>query len=62
VVVPLVDMTIQTKIADLVQQSFTLKAENERLLDVAKRAIEIAIEQNEQAALDFIARKSNNAF
>jgi type I restriction enzyme, S subunit len=55
-------MTIQTKIADLVQQSFTLKAENERLLDVAKRAIEIAIEQNEQAALDFIARKSNNAF
>jgi hypothetical protein len=32
------------------------------LLDVAKRTVEIAIEQDEQAALDFIARESKNAF
>lgn len=59
--VPLVDAAIQTEIAALVQQSFTLKAESERLLDVAKRAVEIAIEQDEQAALEFItARVKNN--
>jgi len=52
--VPLVDEAIQTNIADLVRQSFILKAESERLLEVAKRAVEIAIEQDEQTALDFI--------
>jgi hypothetical protein len=60
--VPLVDEPIQTEIAGLVQQSFTPKAESERLLEVAKRAVEIAIEQDEQAALDFIARESRNVF
>ena len=54
--VPLVDVAIQTEIAALVQRSFTLKAESERLLEVAKRAVEIAIEQDEKTALDFIAR------
>ena len=53
--VPLVDEAIQTETADLVQQGFTLKTESERLLEVAKRAVEIAIEQDEQAAPDFIA-------
>ena len=42
VVVPLVDMPTQEKIAALVKESFSLKAESERLLDVAKRAVEIA--------------------
>ena len=58
VVVPLVDMPTQRKIADMVQQSFTLKAESERLLDVAKRAVEIAIEQDGMA---FIAQESKNS-
>jgi hypothetical protein len=31
-----------------------MKAESERLLEVAKRAVEIAIEQDDQAALEFI--------
>lgn len=52
--VPLVDETIQTKIAALVQQSFTLKAESECLLDVAKRAVEIAIEESEAAGLEYL--------
>ena len=51
---PLVDETIQTEIADLVQQSFTLKAESERLLEVAKRAVEIAIEQDEAAGMAYM--------
>lgn len=54
VVVPLVDMATQTQIAALVRQSFTLKAESERLLEVAKHAVEVAIEQDEQAALAYI--------
>ena len=52
--VPLVDEVIQTKIAALVQQSFTLKAGSERLLEVAKRAVEIAIEQDEKAGFAYI--------
>lgn len=56
--VPLVDETIQTQIAALVQQSFTLKAESERLLEVAKRAVEVAIEQDEQAGMAYIEANS----
>ncbi len=40
-------MEAQTQIATLVQQRFTLKAQSEHLLEVAKRAVEIAIEQDE---------------
>jgi restriction endonuclease S subunit len=58
VVVPLVDMPTQSDIADLVQQSFTLKAESERLLEVAKRAVEIAIEQDENAGMVYIEANS----
>lgn len=57
-VVPLVDVPVQTKIAALVQQSFSLKAESERLLDIAKRAVEIAIEKNENAAIAYIGANS----
>ena len=52
--VPLVNESIQTKIAALVQQSFTLKAESNRLLEVAKHAVEIAIEQDEKAGFAYI--------
>jgi len=58
VVVPLVDMPTQEKIAAMVQESFTLKAESERLLDVAKRAVEIAIEQDENAALSYLEQQN----
>lgn len=58
VVVPLVDMPTQEKIAAEVQESFSLKAESERLLDVAKRAVEIAIEQDESAGMAYIEANS----
>lgn len=58
VIVPLVDMSIQQKIASLVKESFTLKAESERLLAVAKRAVEMAIEQDETAAMKWIAEQA----
>ena len=53
----LAGMPTQQKIATLAQQSFTLKAQNERLLQVAKRAVEIAIEQNETAGMAYLARE-----
>ncbi len=59
VVVPLVDMAMQKKIAALVQQSFTLKARSERLLDAAKRAVEIAIEHDEAAGIAYLAGESS---
>ena len=58
VVVPLVDMPIQEKIAAMVQESFALKAESERLLDVAKRAVEIGIEQDEKPGITYIEANS----
>lgn len=61
VVVLLVEMSVQKKIADLVQQSFTLKAESERLLDVAKRTVEMAIEQDEAAAMAYITHETQES-
>lgn len=52
--IPIVALEKQTQIADFVQQSFTLKAQSEHLLNVAKRAVEIAIETNEQTAVAYI--------
>lgn len=56
--VPRVDANAQQKIADLVKESFSLKAESERLLAVAKRGVEIAIEQDEAAAMRYIVANS----
>lgn len=54
VVVPIINYKKQEQIAELVEESFKLKAESERLLDVAKKAVEMAIEENEERAMKFI--------
>lgn len=54
VVVPVIDYTKQREIAALVEKCFVLKQQSENLLDVAKRAVEVAIEQDEASALNFI--------
>ena len=46
-------------ISDLVQESFKLKAESDRLLDLAKRAVEVAIEQNEEEAYNLLSMKGS---
>lgn len=58
VVVPIIDFKKQEKIAALVEESFKLKTDSERLLEVAKKAVEIAIESDEATAIKFI--KENN--
>ena len=54
---PELDLATQKKIDKLAQQSFTLKAQSERLLEAAKRAVEIAIEQDEAAGMAYLARE-----
>ncbi|MHC0448207.1 hypothetical protein ACWA1F_22565 [Flavobacterium sp. 3-218] len=60
VIVPIIDYKIQRRIETLVKESFSLKKHSEHLLDVAKRAVEIAIEDNEKKAMEFINKKLQN--
>ncbi|MBN2824030.1 MAG: restriction endonuclease subunit S [Campylobacterales bacterium] len=53
-VIPILDQTTQTEIETKIKESFALKEESKRLLEVAKRAVEIAIEQSEEEALEFV--------
>ena len=54
VIVPIIDFDIQEQIADLINQSFDLKKQSEQLLEAAKRAVEIAIEDSEEVAMNYI--------
>lgn len=49
----------QQQIAELIQHSFKLKAESEPLLEEAKRMVEMAIEQGEEAALTALSIQDN---
>ncbi len=52
--IPIINLKKQQQIADLVKESFNLKSQSEHLLQVAKQAVEMAIEQNEEEAIKFI--------
>lgn len=54
VVVPIIDFPIQEKIAELVEESFKLKMQSEQLLELAKTAVEKAIEENEEKAMEYV--------
>ncbi len=62
ILVPIPPQSDQQEIRRLILSARKLRDSSNNLLDVAKRAVEIAIEQDEQAALNFIARESNNVF
>lgn len=49
---PFVESKVQHALAAKVQSSFALRAESKRLLDLAKHAVETAIEQGEDAAIE----------
>lgn len=59
-VIPNVEETIQTQIADLIRQSNYLRIKSKGLLEKAKKAVELAIEKNQESALDFIKGKQTN--
>jgi restriction endonuclease S subunit len=54
ILIPNIDTNTQSKIADLVMSSYKLKNDSKDLLNVAKKAIDIAIDTDEKSALKFI--------
>jgi type I restriction enzyme S subunit len=56
--VPILPIPTQQRIADLVERSFTLKAQSEALLAIAKRGVELAIESDEASAQAWMLEQS----
>ncbi len=56
-VIPIINPSIQTQIEDKIQKSFQLKKESKELLELAKKAVEIAIEEGEEIAMEFLNEK-----
>lgn len=59
VVIPKLDNAIQVKIAEKIQESFLLQKQSKELLEAAKKAVEIAIEQDEKTALTYLENFTN---
>lgn len=57
--IPILEESFQTHISELIKESFSLKKQSEHLLEVAKRAVELAIEEGEEVAKDYIQSNSN---
>jgi hypothetical protein len=57
VIIPVLDMRKQKEIAAKVQESFALRLKSKQLLEYAKQAVEMAIEQGEDAALAWLKDK-----
>jgi type I restriction enzyme, S subunit len=53
-VIPILNFVQQTQITELVKESFALKTRSQHLLESAKRAVEMAIEDSEEAALAWL--------
>lgn len=58
VLIPIIDISIQTQIEEKIKKSFELKEESKQLLELAKRAVEVAIEKNEDEAIKIISEVS----
>lgn len=54
VLIPILPMDIQKKLSIQIKQSFKLRQESTKLMVIAKREVEIAIEQGEKTAMDII--------
>ena len=55
---PKVDKTVQSVIANKVQESFQLKSESRRLLELAVKVVEMAIENSEESAFLWLKTQS----
>lgn len=58
-VVPVLPLSIQHEIRSLILKARQLRSASTNLLAAAKRAVEIAIEQDEAAAMAYLAREAN---
>lgn len=57
--VPILDMELQKQISEKIQQSFNLRKKSVTLLERAKQAVEMAIEQGEAVAIKWLEEKEN---
>ena len=57
VIIPILEMDLQKEIATKVQESFALRQQSKQLLEYAKQAVEMAIEQSEDMALKWLKDK-----
>lgn len=58
-IIPFCSDANQSKIMEQIEESFKLKRQSEHLLEVAKTAVEMAIEQDEETAIAFINDNMN---
>lgn len=54
ITLPIISNERQTQIQQKIVESFNLRKQSRQLLECAKRAVEIAIERNEQVAIDWL--------
>lgn len=58
-IIPKLDEKIRNEVSAKIKESHRLEKESLHLLEVAKKAVEIAIEENEENALKYIKRETN---
>ncbi len=59
IVIPFLSEVTQDQIRELVGESFRLRRQSKQLLEKAKRAVEIAIEEDEGTAIDWLKRETS---
>ncbi len=57
IILPYVDLKVQQKISQLIQQSFKSRGNSKKLLEIAKRAVEIYIEKDETEGQKYISEQ-----
>ena len=57
VIIPILDMAKQKELAEMIQKSFALRRQSKQLLEYAKQAVQMAIEQGEDTALAWLKDK-----
>ena len=58
--IPILPLEKQTQIQQKITESFALRKQSEHLLECAKRAVEIAIEQDEETAVAWLENKTKS--
>jgi len=59
IIIPKVKQQTQQKISQLIQQSFKAKENSKKLLEIAKKTVEIYIEKDEEEGLNYARKKLN---
>ena len=59
VIIPVLDIDKQKELSELVRKSFALRRQSKQLLEYAKQAVEMTIEQGEDTALAWLKEKTS---